>query len=610
MTTLPPFDIVAEAGGLACVLSADPQDAIIYFDQLAIEDFYDERHQEIFNALSELRKAGRPLDAASLYAKLRDSGKPGVVDFGYCQSLPDQTPSPSMFPSWFSTLLEYRARREALAESNKLREQALAGLIPDRVETDDQLLTRLAGLPLLEYEKRREAGAERIGCRTSILDKLVDARRPDSGVGSDLQGRTLDLADVEPWPDAVNGADVLSELSETFSRYVALPDGAADALVLWTAHAHCFDCFQCSPRLNVSSPDKQCGKTTLLDVLAVLVPRALPAENLSVAVLFRVIEKHRPTLLADETDAWLKDNEELRGLLNAGHRRGGQALRCEGENNDVRAFNVFGPSVLCGIGALPPTLHDRSIIIKLSRARPGEVRQRFDRRVVSETTLCRKLARWCADNRPKIGACDPRLPAGAFNRLADNWRPLFAIAEIAGGDWPERAENAFTKLTSTDDVDAQGLGVLLLADIRLAFSEGHAERLFSKSLVESLCAMSDRPWPEVNRGRSISENWLARRLHSFGVHPKTLRLGDDRKKGYEITDFSEAFVRYLPAQGESNRDTVTTPENTGESSLNTTVTSQSHVTVMDADKSHANIDLSRCHGSKPLTPELVEADLL
>ena len=143
-------------------------------------------------------------------------------------------------------------------------------------------------------------------------------------------------------------------------------------------------------------------------------------------------------------DSWIKDNDELRGLLNAGHRRGGCALRCDGESNEVRAFNVYAPAVLCGIGALPGTLHDRSIVIRLERAKPGELRARFDsRHVESEAELCRKLARFIADNIVALESSDPKLPNGVFNRLADNWRPLFAIAEIAGGDWPERCAAAF-----------------------------------------------------------------------------------------------------------------------------------------------------------------------
>ena len=208
---------------------------------------------------------------------------------------------------------------------------------------------------------------------------------------------------------------------------------------MWTAHTHCFQAFDLTPRLNIRSPEKGCGKTTLSDVIALFVPRSIQTENQTPAVLFRLIEKHKPVVLADEYDAWLRDNEELRGLLNAGHRRGGKALRCEGDNHEVRGFNVFAPAVLSGIGALPGTLHDRSIGIVLTRAKPGEVAARFSsRHVTAEKDICRKLARWTADNFQKIEACDPQLPDGAHNRLADNWRPLFAIADGIGWSAPRR----------------------------------------------------------------------------------------------------------------------------------------------------------------------------
>jgi uncharacterized protein DUF3631 len=363
-----------------------------------------------------------------------------------------------------------------------------------------------------------------------------------------LQGSAVFLPEIELWPDAVNGADTLSEIAETFARYVVLPDGGADALALWAAHAHGFKAFLCSPRLNIRSPEKRCGKTTLRDVVSIFVPRPLLTENLTVAVLFRLVNAHAPTILADEYDAWLKENEDLRGLLNSGHRRGGQVLRCVGDNNDVRGFKVFAPAVLCGIGELPATLHDRSIVIRLERAKPGELRERFDsRRVDRENELCCKLARWCADNAAKFESCDPQLPPGAFNRLADNWRPLFAIAEIAGGDWPQRAAVAFAKLNSQDDADAEGLNMMLLADIRQTFVENRTEKMFSKMLVETLCAMTDRAWPEANKGKPITETWLARRLRAFGISSRTLRIGDNRAKGYELADFAETFNRYLSA---------------------------------------------------------------
>jgi putative DNA primase/helicase len=480
-------------------------------------------------------------------------------------------------------------------------------------ESDDEIIARLARLPLLEYERSRDAEAERLGIkRVSILDKLVDGKRPKSeSEDGELQGRTMNLADVEPWPESVSGADVLSEVAGTFSQFVALPDGAADALALWTAHTHTFRSFICSPRLNISSPEKGCGKTTLRDVLAVLVPRPLLAENLSVAVLFRVIEAHKPTILADECDSWLRDNDELRGMLNSGHRRGGQALRCEGESNEVRAFAVFAPAVLCGIGSLPGTLHDRSIVIRLERAKPGEVRERFDsRRVERESELCRKLARFCTDSSARLKACDPVLPSGAFNRLADNWRPLFAVAEAAGDDWPQRAATAFAKLTSREDTDAQGIGTMLLADIWQTFRASGAVRLFSKKLVESLLEMSDHPWPEAHKGRPITDTWLARRLRTFGVSPKPIRIGDTVGRGYEVADFQEVVDRYLPARGDSKCYSVTTPANKGENEHSEVLQTASGVTVPISQ--NANV-YAGCNGvtlAEPQAKELAEADLI
>jgi putative DNA primase/helicase len=155
-----------------------------------------------------------------------------------------------------------------------------------------------------------------------------------------------------------------------------------------------------------------------------------------------------------------------------------------------------------------------------------------------------------------------------FNRLADNWRPLFAIAEIAGGDWPKRCADASAKLTCRDSDDCESLRILLLADIReilagewplLEDGEGPmpVERTFSKTLVEQICSMTERPWPEARRGKPVSEQWMAKQLANFRIHSKTLRIGEERAKGYEPGQFSNAFARYLPIEGDSSRDAVT-----------------------------------------------------
>jgi hypothetical protein len=217
---------------------------------------------------------------------------------------------------------------------------------------------------------------------------------------------------------------------------------------------------------------------------------------------------------------------------------------------------VFSPAVLCGIGALPGTLHDRSIVVRLERAKPGELRERFDsRHTEHEQELCRKLARFCADNEARLEASDPTLPPSAFNRLADNWRPLFAVAEIAGGDWPQRAASAFAKLTTCEDGDAQGIGATLLADIKQAFAMKGVTRLPSADLCAWLATLEGQPWAEYGRrSEPITANQLAKVLRRFHVQPRNIKLAPNEvRKGYYLEDLQEAFERYLSTSGLSDR---------------------------------------------------------
>jgi hypothetical protein len=363
------------------------------------------------------------------------------------------------------------------------------------------------------------------------------------------QGTQVKLLDVEPWPTAVDGAEVLRAIADTMSSYVLLPDGAADAIALWCAHTHVFRVFEHSPRLNYSSPDMRCGKTLARDITSLFVSRPLSTENLTPAVLFRLVDAQYPTVLADEYDSWLKEREELRGLVNAGYKRGGGIMRCVGDGHEVRRFQVFAPVVLCGIGALPATLYDRSIVIRLKRARPDELSKRFDsRHTEPEQELCRKLARWCRDNESLLTNCDPTLPPGIFNRVADNWRPLFAIAQTAGGDWPERAAAALAKLNGAQDTEEQGVGVALLHDIRTVFADGRLDRLGSSRLCLQLGNLEGKTWiSHGRRGEPITPTELARVLRPFGIAPRNTKFETGAVlKAYHQEDFQDAFSRYLP----------------------------------------------------------------
>jgi len=375
-------------------------------------------------------------------------------------------------------------------------------------DSTDLEIARLAKLRLADYERERRAAAEKLGVRAPILDKLVSAARPpDESVPG--QGRKLELAEPEPWPAPVDGAALVGELEAAVERYVILPKGGAFAVTLWVMLAHCFDGFPCTPRLAITAPEKRCGKTTLLDVVGQLVPRPLSTGSITAAALFRTIELASPVLLIDEADTFLGDNEELRGVLNQGHRRGGQIIRTAGDDYEPRIFNVYAPVAIATIGRLPGTIADRSIHIEMRRASKSERVAKFRLGKTPELgVLARKAARWVRDNAEAIRNHEPMIPDAIYNRAAANWEPLLTIAEIAGAAVADRARAA--ALAACGREEEQSLGTLLLGDIRDVFAEREIDRLASAELVEALAAMPERPWPECRNGKPINQNWLAR----------------------------------------------------------------------------------------------------
>jgi putative DNA primase/helicase len=447
------------------------------------------------------------------------------------------------------------------------------GAMPDGAETvraiiaaaedvqpdDDAEIARLAALPLLAYDREREAAAKRLGIRrVSILDKAVAAVRGNGGT-TPSQGRPLDFPEIAPWPELANGAELLDELARAIRQYVVLDAHEADAIALWVLGVHAFDAWTIFPRLFVTAPERQCGKSTLLDVLSPLVPRAQTADSITAAALFRTIEAARPTLLLDEADTYARDNEDLRGVLDSGHKRSGSVVRTVGDNHLPRRFSTWAPVALAAIGHLPGTVEDRSIIIRLRRRRPDEaiesLRQGRTRRL---DTLARKAARWVADNAAALAAADPAMPAGLYNRVADNWHPLLAIADAAGGGWPERARHAAVTLTRDGAEDGESVKVKLLADIHAAFMARGTDRMTSGDLVAYLTGLDERPWPDYRNGKPITKAQIARLLKPLRISSGSIRLDDGRTpKGYYRAAFEDAFRRYIHLPGFQN---ATTPQ--------------------------------------------------
>ncbi|MER3407678.1 MAG: hypothetical protein C4292_02510, partial [Nitrososphaera sp.] len=423
----------------------------------------------------------------------------------------------------------------AVSESGSVRATVelwrLNGAAPSLVYADEAVLTKEKARQALASALSTAAGQAIPAGALLALAQAIRATAQTSTAENDLQGRPLMLADPEPWHEPVNGAELADTIASVFQRFVALPEGAAEALALWVVHTHALEASEISPRLALVSPTKRCGKTTTLTILGRLVARPLPAANITPAALFRVVEAHRPTVLIDEADTIaLHDNHELRGLLNAGHYRPiATAIRTVGEKHEARAFTVWAPVAIAMIGRLPSTLEDRAIVIRMRRRRSEESVERLALHRLEEfAPLQRMAARWARDQLEHLCAADPEIPDSLHDRAADNWRPLLAIADALGAEWPQRARGAALTLSGGSTEDEEDAAIALLADLKAIFEEEGEEFLTTATLLDKLHEMEDRPWGDW-RGRPLSAHGLARLLRPFGIaQTRTYPRSQDR----------------------------------------------------------------------------------
>jgi putative DNA primase/helicase len=431
----------------------------------------------------------------------------------------------------------------------------------------DVEITRLAKFTALEYAQQRKAAAKKLNIPVSMLDKVVQGERERLGLsGADdgkLQGSAVSFEEIEPWPEPVNGVELLGDIATTIRSHVVVSDFSRDISALWTVHTYLIRKFMISPKLSIRSAVKGCGKTTLLDVLSHLVFRALVTGSITKAALFRIIDMWHPTLLIDEVDSFVGDDEELRGMLNNSHRYDGAVVRTVGDEHEPRRFSIYAAVALSGIGGLVDTLADRSVTTDLQRRRPSEpITQLRIGRMEHLHTLQRRITRWVADHQERIADRDPKMPVGVHNREADNWHVLLAVADEAGGDWPERARKAAEQAHIAGANDDASWLELMLGDMRSIFAEkGKKVRdlfgvdqvvISSADLVKALLGLEARPWDEMGKSRKpLSQNRLARMLKPLGIAPKNVGPEDARVRGYILADFKEAFERYLAPEGAS-----------------------------------------------------------
>lgn len=358
------------------------------------------------------------------------------------------------------------------------------------------------------------------------------------------------LSGVEPAP--AGGDELLDQVAAAVSRFCVLPSPhALTGVVLWIVYTHMSDAFEYAPRLVARSAEKRSGKSRLLEVIDALVHEPLRAVNATVSYIFRSLDRDGmpPTLLLDEADTIFgtktkaEQNEDLRGLLNAGFQRGLTFGRTVGPNHTPTEFQTFAPAALAGIGTMPDTIEDRAVVVVMRRRKPSETvapyRTRRDRPALEE--LADELAAWAATVVPAATGYEPP-NLGVEDRAADVWEPLVTVADMAGGRWPALAREAAAFMVTEAEAESEdsSLNIRLLADIKTLFDDEGLRFIKSDELCRQLRAIEESPWGQFE----LTPSKLGHRLRDYGI--KT-GFEDAYKKarGYRLVDFLDAFERYL-----------------------------------------------------------------
>jgi hypothetical protein len=374
--------------------------------------------------------------------------------------------------------------------------------------------------------------------------------------------KNTELDNITLLNDAREGERMLAAVYDFLGRFIAYPsDHARVAHALWIVHAHLMDRWESTPRIAFLSAEPASGKSRALEITEMLVPNPMVAVNVSPSYLFRkVAEEVAPTILFDEIDTVFgpkaKENEEIRGLLNAGHRRGATAGRCvvRGKEVTTEELPAYSAVALAGLGWLPDTILSRSIVVRMRRRSASEQVEQYRRRIHRpEGDKVRMLIELWTRSVPEEITW-PDLPPEIQDRDADVWEPLIVVADLAGGEWPARARAAAVEIIGSRKEVEPSLGIRLLADVRTVF--GAKMSMPTATILEALHNMEEAPWGDL-KGKPLDSRGLANRLREYSVHSKVMWFGNKQARGYDRADLRDAWERYLPQQAAGHVTSVT-----------------------------------------------------
>jgi hypothetical protein len=369
---------------------------------------------------------------------------------------------------------------------------------------------------------------------------------------------------VEDGPLPMTGAQALDAVTEFVSRFIVFPhEHCPPMLALWYAHTHAAEHFYVTPRLVISSAEPGSGKTLVIEVGQFLVAKPEMVLNASTPAVFRMVASDGPiTLLWDEVDAIFTGKgggayEDLRAMLNAGYKRTAYIARCVGDANVVQRFPVYSPVALVGLaGGMPATITTRAITVHMRRKKRDDKAEEFRERIVQRDAepLREALAAWIGSIVESLSEAEPEMPTGVTNRSREIWEPLLAIADAAGGHWPQTARLACQHFVREASYQPVSTGARLLGDLRTLFTQRNTDRMATADILAELCSIDEAPWGEINGGRPLDARRLSKELAAYQVRPAGFKSGGTTVKGYVTYGTSgqvglyDAWSRYLSTE--------------------------------------------------------------
>jgi len=423
----------------------------------------------------------------------------------------------------------------------------------------ETFLQALAALDPIAFEHRRDEAAHMLGMRVAILDREVAKRRPHPhDHGARLQGRPITVPQTECWEAPVDGSTLVQGIVDLLKKYVVAAEWVFLTVALWIVHTFLLEDVNVTPRLRITSPKEECGKSVLASLIRYLSFKAVGTGHTTPAALFRTLALGiATTAVLDEGDNLNWRDENLVAVLNAGWIKSQATVwRTVGDQLEPREFVIWAALVIASIGRVKGTVESRGITIPMQRLKQTDQIEDFytaeqDNLIQPVAdNLRRRALRWTQDHRDTIKHHKPQLPKGLRGRKANNWRSLLTIADILGAPWATNAREAVQQaLTLTQE--EEDLKTLLLRDLQRLFAQAHKDRLASEDLIAALHTLEDRPWAEYGEKRKpISKNQVAALLSHFNIKPRPVRRGTAVFRGYLRQDCEDTFERYLAQEGE------------------------------------------------------------